>query len=100
MSKGFCSFPGSKGKTAKSPTENDRTELLKEVEPLDYTGGIATESYSDFGPQSSNINTAPDESIGRYQTQSSRGPAAGASRFGSSLARSAVGPPRDIFDDV
>jgi hypothetical protein len=69
---------------ARSPDENDRTELLRQVEPIDYTEdrgdllGDYTRSLSSQG----------------YQAQ-------GGSRFTPSSSRPGPNkPPRGIFDDI
>lgn len=33
---------------ARSPDENDKTELLKEAEPIDYTGELSSAADTDF----------------------------------------------------
>ncbi|XP_061191902.1 G-protein coupled receptor-associated protein LMBRD2-like [Saccostrea echinata] len=66
---------------ARSPDDNDKTELLKEAEPIDYTGELpsTTDPFSDF-------------SQGYQRTSSLR-----SSRFSS---KTSSAPPRGIFDDV
>lgn len=66
---------------ARSPDENDRTELLKEAEPVDYTG---------------QVTDGPDLMSDRYQPSSGYQSQVG--RYGA--ARSASRPPRGIFDDI
>jgi len=75
---------------AKSPSDNDETELLKNAEPVDYTGQNV-DSFSDLNTR--NYNTNDDSTSGRYQTQT------GLSKTGRFAAKPS-GPPRDIFDDV
>ncbi|XP_021377023.1 LMBR1 domain-containing protein 2-like isoform X5 [Mizuhopecten yessoensis] len=69
----------------RSPDENDRTELLRQAEPIDYTG---------------ETTDVLDDWRGNNQThQSYQSQAAGhSSRFGSQ--RSFSRPPKGIFDDV
>ncbi|XP_064604856.1 G-protein coupled receptor-associated protein LMBRD2-like [Liolophura sinensis] len=72
-------LPG-RHKVARSPDENDRTELLKEAEPVDYTG---------------QVTDSPDLMSERYQPSGYRSQVG---RYGA--ARSASRPPRGIFDDI
>ena len=69
---------------AKSPSENDHTELLKNAEPVDYSGQTVDSMYN---AHSINHN----DTVGRYQTQPQRG----SGRYGAR-----PGPPKGIFDDV
>lgn len=64
---------------ARSPDENDKTELLKEAEPIDYTGELSGTADTDF-------------SQGYQRSSTLR-----SNRFGS---RTSNAPPRGIFDDV
>lgn len=64
---------------ARSPDENDKTELLKEAEPIDYTGELSSAADTDF-------------SQGYQRSSTLR-----SNRFGS---RTSNAPPRGIFDDV
>lgn len=66
---------------ARSPDDNDKTELLREAEPIDYTGELTstTESDADFSQG--------------YQ----RGHALRSNRNSS---RTSSAPPRGIFNDV
>ena len=66
---------------ARSPDENDKTELLKEAEPIDYTGELSGSTEADFS-----------QGYQRSSTLRSAG------RFSSRTSNSA--PPRGIFDDV
>ncbi|KAL8571888.1 hypothetical protein ACOMHN_011480 [Nucella lapillus] len=70
---------------ARSPDESDRTELLRQVEPLDYTEDRA-DALADY-TRSLAARPAPQG----YQAQGSR--------FGSARSASSK-PPRGIFDDV
>ncbi|KAK6188702.1 hypothetical protein SNE40_004829 [Patella caerulea] len=63
--------------TARSPDDNDRTELLRQVEPLDYNDSHTTDPLADSSTS--------------YQSQPP-------SRF--NLSRPSNKPPRGIFDDV
>ncbi|KAJ8305917.1 hypothetical protein KUTeg_016462 [Tegillarca granosa] len=71
----------------RSPDEKDTTELLKQAEPIDYTGEM-NDPLNDFVRSS--------ESAGY---QSSQGASAQSSRFGISRPHSRP-PPKGIFDDV
>lgn len=70
----------------RSPDENDRTELLRQVEAVDYTGGDNSDLLEDYMRKA-------DNDTGSYQSW----PASG-SRFG--LKREPTRPPKGIFDDV
>ena len=72
-----------KQSVARSPDESDRTELLRQVEPIDYTEDRA-DLLADY--------TRSLGTRGGYQAQ-------GASRFGSSRPAPSK-PPRGIFDDI
>ncbi|KAK7100923.1 G-protein coupled receptor-associated protein LMBRD2-like [Littorina saxatilis] len=71
---------------ARSPDESDRTELLRQVEPVDYTEDRA-DMLADY---TRSLNTRPSGLQG-YQGQGSR--------FGSSRPAPSK-PPRGIFDDI
>jgi hypothetical protein len=83
-------FVGGPSAIAKSPSDNDQTELLKNAEPVDYTGQNV-DTFSDLS--SRNFDIGHTDTSGRYQTQT-RSTQSG--RFGTKQ----TGPPRDIFDDV
>lgn len=71
---------------ARSPDENDRSGLLRQVEPVDYTGEISQPSSRiDSDMQDRSYQSERFDLTNRYSA-SSRG--------------SATRPPRDIFDDV
>lgn len=70
---------------ARSPQENDRTELLREAEPLDYTAD--SRDMFEGVPQLQGVDY--ESSARGYQTQHSATPRG-----------RAAGPPRNIFDDV
>ena len=73
---------------ARSPQENDRTELLKEAEPIDYTAGNR-DAFEGVPPvQGVDYNT----SSRGYQNQRSTTAAPRGRVVGQ--------PPRNIFDDV
>ena len=76
--------PTEKYSVARSPTENDRTGLLREAEPIDYTEDRG-DSLMDYTRSSTARSTG-------YQS-------GGSSRFGSNRQASNK-PPRGIFDDV
>ncbi|GAB1603134.1 LMBR1 domain-containing protein 2-like [Argonauta hians] len=78
-----------RGKIPRSPDENDRTELLRQAEPVDYTGDVATETLEDY-IHISQLNTNAPTSYQQSQPPS---------RY-SSVARTGHKPPRGIFDDV
>ncbi|XP_033736886.1 G-protein coupled receptor-associated protein LMBRD2-like isoform X1 [Pecten maximus] len=69
----------------RSPDENDRTELLRQAEPIDYTGET-TDVLDDW--------RGHDPTQQSYQSQ----PVGHSSRFGTQ--RSFSRPPKGIFDDV
>ena len=73
--------------SARSPTENDRTELLKQAEPIDYTGDNK-DTFEDFTGGLS-INNREDG----YHSNRGGG-------RGYSSTRTASKPPKGIFDDV
>lgn len=68
-----------KQSVARSPDDNDKTGLLREAEPMDYTGELIEEEY----------NTDRISGQGYQSSRSSSG------RFGSRPQ-----PPKGIFDDV
>lgn len=70
---------------ARSPDESDRTELLRQVEPIDYTEDRA-DALADY---TRSLGSRP----------SSQGYQAQGSRFGASRSATTK-PPRGIFDDV
>lgn len=73
--------------------DNDRSELLKEAEPIDYTGHSSLD-----------VSRASNEQIipGLYQSDPVSRPQflAGNQGFGSTAVRPTRPPPRNIFDDV
>lgn len=71
---------------ARSPQENDRTELLRQAEPLDYTAD--NRDMFEGVPQLEGVDY--DTSARGYQNQCSAATSRGRS----------TGPPRNIFDDV
>ena len=75
------------GRTYRPVPSDDRTELLRQAEPIDYTAesGDLFDEYT----RGLSINS-PQEDSGRYQ--STRPP----TRFNQSSRT----PPKDIFDDV
>ena len=86
---------------ARSPQENDRTELLKEAEPVDYTAGGTRDAFEGV-PQLEGVDYSTrgvpqvpgvdyNTSSRGYQNQRSTGAARG---------RAVGQPPRNIFDDV
>lgn len=73
--------------TSKRSSKNDRTELLKEAEPIDYN------NYQLEDPTSSYSNPdGPPIGLGGYQSDSGRLSSSNYTKYG--------GPPRGIFDDV
>ncbi len=75
--------------TARSPVENDRAELLKEVEPIDYSSVSGRYGIDPFADEVVQDNGGDR----RYQGQ-------GQSRS-SSLWNSAPAAPRQgLFDDI
>ena len=68
------------------PEENDRTELLKQAEPLDYSGDMEFEDFSPAGATGQEHNNT-------YQLQPVRQP-----KYNSTTR--SKGPPRGIFDDI
>ena len=70
---------------ARSPDESDRTELLRQVEPIDYTEDRA-DLLADY---TRSLNTRSGSQ--GYQAQGSR--------FSSSRPAPSK-PPRGIFDDI
>ncbi|XP_052090469.1 G-protein coupled receptor-associated protein LMBRD2-like [Mytilus californianus] len=74
-----------KQSVARSPDENDKTGLLREAEPLDYTAELEVDDF--------NTNRISQG------YQSSR-PGTTSSRYGSSSGTSRPRPPKGIFDDV
>ncbi|KAL5016235.1 hypothetical protein ScPMuIL_005824 [Solemya velum] len=71
----------------RSPDENDRTELLRQVEPVDYTGGDNSDLLEEYMKKA-------DNDTGSYQSW----PASSSSRVSST--RQPSRPPKGIFDDV
>lgn len=74
-------------------TDNDRSELLKEAEPIDYTG---------HGLDGSRASNEQQFIPGLYQSDPVSRPQflAGNQGFGSTTVRPTRPPPRNIFDDV
>lgn len=66
---------------ARSPDDNDKTELLREAEPIDYTGELTstTESDADFSQGYQRGHTL---------------------RSNRNSSRTSSAPPRGIFNDV
>ncbi|KAK3090610.1 hypothetical protein FSP39_013128 [Pinctada imbricata] len=82
-------YTGGRGRytVPRSPDESDTTELLKEAEPIDYTGET-TDPLDDYSRIDSDQRS--------YQSSVPH-----SSRFGStSTPRSFSKPPKGIFDDV
>lgn len=77
------------GKIPRSPDENDRTELLRQADPVDYTGDTTTDNLEDY------INISHHNTTATTSYQQSQPPP----RY-SSVTRTGHKPPRGIFDDV
>lgn len=77
------------GKVPRSPDENDRTELLRQAEPVDYMGDTTTDSLDDY------MNMGLSAATGYQSQHVSQAP----SRY-SSVGRMGHKPPKGIFDDV
>eukprot|EP00106_Octopus_bimaculoides_P018897 XP_014786339.1 PREDICTED: LMBR1 domain-containing protein 2-like [Octopus bimaculoides] len=78
-----------RGKIPRSPDENDRTELLRQADPVDYTGDTTTDNLEDY------INISHHNTTAATGYQQSQPPP----RY-SSVTRTGHKPPRGIFDDV
>lgn len=78
-----------RGKVPRSPDENDRTELLRQAEPVDYMGDTTTDSLDDY------MNMGLSAATGYQSQHVSQAP----SRY-SSVGRMGHKPPKGIFDDV
>ena len=68
----------------RSPDENDKSELLRQAEPIDYVGG-------------SDINILEDSS---YSTHSSGGYQSQSQFSRAKPHRASRPPPKGLFDDV
>ena len=84
------SYLGSTYSSSQSPEDNDRTELLKQSEPVDYTSDTV-----DNAEESLSINSTTNTM--RYQSRP--GPSR-PTRYSSNGGRSTIPPPRGIFDDI
>ena len=67
----------------RSPDENDKSDLLRQAEPIDYIGGSDNGTYEDHSTPHTGAGYQSQVQYPRAKTHKSSRP-----------------PPRDLFDDV
>ena len=82
---------------ARSPQENDRSNLLKDAEPMGYTEPPTTDPFQEDG-YSDTFTRGVHAPMGGYQTRAVR-PTTLRTNVNSS-ARQGRNPPKGIFDDI
>ncbi|XP_076441318.1 G-protein coupled receptor-associated protein LMBRD2-like [Babylonia areolata] len=88
---------------ARSPDESDRTELLRQVEPIDYTEDRGADLLTDYTRSLGSLGSSSHRPSSSSSASAQQGYQAQGSRFGSSRSSSSGlpgKPPRGIFDDV
>ena len=93
----YLIFFSGKATTARSPQESDRSNLLREAEPVGYS---STPSHDPFADDAYDEDDLAVHTGGGYQSRAAARPTSLNTGSRNAPRNAPRGPPRGIFDDI